>query len=248
MKTATASAPKPSFSHQMADEEKSMPLGVGDMSPDDSSMDPLAGTTGESRRIRSGSMLIVVVVVIACGGLWFMRTLSHVSGATGAKSDVEKSIESFLGARDTKGNAKVVSGTDPSVLAVLSASYIDKHVPLESVQRNPFILPGENDTAINTTPIAGEDPAQAIARARGARQKEIDAAAAKLMVKSIIMSAQPLANLSGMIVRVGDEIAPEGSDITFRVQSITNDTVMLATDDIALGMHVEVPVSMRRDK
>lgn len=247
MKTATTSAPKPSFSHQMADEEKSMPLGVGDMMPEDSTlMDPLAGTS-ETRRIRSGSMLLVIVVVIACGGLWFMRTLSHVSGATDAKSDVEKSIESFLGARDTKGNAKVVGGTDPGVLAVLSASYIDKHVPLESVQRNPFILPGENETAISA-PIPGEDPAAAVARARGARQKDIDAAAAKLTVKSIIMSSQPLANLSGMIVRVGDEIAPEGSDITFRVQAITSDTVMLATDDIALGMHVEVPVSMRRDK
>lgn len=224
-----------------------MPLGVGDMPTDEQSMDPLAGA-GETRRFRSSSIVIVVVVLVACGGLWFMRSLSHVAGATGSPSDVELTIEKFLGGRDSKGNAKVVKGaSDASVLAVLSQSYTEEQVPLENVQRNPFILPGESDNKI-VAAVTGDDPAEVVARARGARQKDIDAAAAKLAVKSIIMSTQPLANISGMIVRVGDEIAPEGSDITFRIQSITADTVTLVTDDIALGMHVEVPLSMRRDK
>lgn len=246
MKPTTNATPKPTFSHQAAEDDRTMPLGIGDGGADQT-LDPLAGA-GEARRFRSGSLLLVVVVVIACGGLWFMRSLTHVSGATGEKSDVENAIEKFLGGRDSTGEAKVVAGrSDPRVLDVLNESLEGKFVPLESVQRNPFILPGENDSKI-VAPISADDPAEVVARARSLRQQDIDAAAAKLAVKSIIMSNQPLANISGMIVRIGDEIAPEGSDITFRIQSITADTVTLVTDDLALGMHVEVPLSMRRDK
>jgi hypothetical protein len=79
------------------------------------------------------------------------------------------------------------------------------------------------------------------------RQKDIDQAAANLQIKSIIMSNNPLANISGMIVRIGDEIAPEGFDITFRVQAITADTITLVSDDLALGMHVETQLTMRRE-
>lgn len=225
-----------------------MPLGVGDMPTDEAMTDPLSSGTGEGRRLRSGSLLLVAVVAIAGGGLWFMRSLSHVSSATGAVTDVEKSIEGFLSNRDSKGNAKVVGNrSEEEVLRVISESYSSKFVPLESVQRNPFILPGEQESKV-VTPITGDEPADVLARARTQRQKDIDSAASKLTIKSIIMSNNPLANVSGMIVRVGDEIAPEGSDITFRIQAITSDAVTLVADDLALGMHVEVPLSMRRDK
>lgn len=243
--TSTTSTPKASYTP--ADEERSMPLGIGDSNGEDQSLDPLAGA-GESRRFRSGSLLLVVVVVIACGGLWFMRSLSHVSGATGEKSDIESAIDDFLGKRDSQGEVKVVAGRpDPKVLQVLNESIEGKFVPLQSVQRNPFILPGENDGPIAAV-VSDGDPQEAIARARTQRQADIDEAASKLVVKSIIMSSQPLANISGMIVRIGDEIAPEGSDVAFRVQAITADTVTLVTDDLALGMHVETQLSMRRDQ
>jgi hypothetical protein len=247
VKTQTSSTPKPQFTHQMADEEKSMPLGVGEPAADDAVLDPLAGAT-ESRKFRSSSLIVVVVVVIACGGLWFMRSLSHVAGATGVKSDVEQTIEKFLGTRDTKGNAKSPNGTDPNVLAVLSESFTKDQVPLENVQRDPFVLPGEGDMLPTTPVITGDSPERVLARARQTRQREIDETASRLSLKSIIMGHNPLANISGTIVRLGDEIAPEGSEVTFKVSAITSDSVLLVSEDLALGMHVEVPLSMKRDQ
>jgi len=242
VKTNTAAAaPKPTFSHEMAEDDKTMPLGTGEMN-EDAVLDPLAGA-GEARRFRSGSFIIVIVVVIACGGLFFMRKLSHVAAATDTKNDMEKTIDTYLSGR------KTVKGSQADPLAVLSASYVDKHVPLEAVKSNPFILPGEGEVETPIVPQAsGETSEQAMARARANRQKDIDTAAGRLVVKSIIMSTNPLANISGTIVRVGDELDPEGSDVIFRVGAITADGITLIAEDLALGMHVEVPLSMRRDK
>ncbi len=247
MKPNPNASSNPAFTAPSGDDERSMPIGVGDMNGEDAAFDPLAGAS-DSRRFRSGSIVLVIVIVIAGGGLWFMRSLSNVSGAAGAISEIEKSIEGFLSSRDPKGNIKAAkSRGEADVLRVINESYSDKFVPLNSVQRNPFILPGENESKI-VTPITGDEPAEVLARARVQRHREIESASSRLSVKSIIMSNSPLANVSGMIVRVGDEIAPEGSEVTFRVMAITADTVTLVTDDLALGMHVEVPLTMRRDR
>ncbi len=245
VKTPSPSAPKPTFTHELAGDDKSMPLGVGDMSAEDQVLDPLAGT-GESRRFNAGSIIIVVVVAIACGGLWFMRSLSHVSTASAAKTDAEQDIEDFLGQRDSKGNPKGGDGK-AGVLQVLSSSYTGLQVPLESVKSNPFILPGEDGTKSTGPVFTGDSPEQAMARAREQRQKDFATAFERLTLKSIIMSSQPLANISGMIVRQGDVLSPENSDVTFRVERISNDSVMLIASDIALGMNVEMSLSMRRD-
>lgn len=248
MKPTPSNSTKPTFTHEMSDEDKTMPLGVGDAAPEDQGLDPLAGA-GEARRLRSGSLLLVVVVVIACAGLWFMRSLSHVSAAGSGKNEIEKSIEDFLGAREKKqGKDSGKNGTDPGVLAVLSASYKDRQVPLDSVKQNPFILPGEGDTPAVVTTVKTPNSDAAMAQARAARQKDIDAAAGRLTIKSIMFGSQPLANISGTIVRIGDEVTGENSDVTFRVTTITSDTVTLVAEDLALGMHVEVPLSMHHDK
>jgi hypothetical protein len=246
VKTPSTPGPKPTFSHELSADDKSMPLGVGDMSAEDHVLDPLAGT-GETRRFKNSSIIIVVVVVIACGGLWFMRSLSHVTASTEAKSEVEQDIEKFLGQRDSKGNPK---GADAkaNVLKVLSSSYTDRQVPLDSVPCNPFIFPGE-DGVKSTGPVyTGDSPEVAMARAREQRQKDFAAALERLTLKSVIMSTQPLANISGIIVRQGDELAPENSDVTFRVEKIATDEVTLMASDIALGLNVEMSLSMRRDK
>jgi hypothetical protein len=247
VKTPPTAAPKPTFTHELANSDKSMPLGVSDMTPEDVVLDPLAGA-GESRRFKAGSVIIVVVVVIACAGLWFMRTMSHVSIAAAAKStDAEQDIEKFLGQRDAKGNPK--GGNNASVLQVLSSSYTDQQVPLESVKANPFILPGEGGPKMSAPVYVPTDNSEmAMARARESRQKDFTDALERLVLKSVIMSSQPLANISGQIVRQGDEISPENSDVTFRVERINNDEVTLVASDVALGLNVELTLAMRRDK
>ena len=103
MKTPPTAAPKPTFTHELANSDKSMPLGVSDMTPEDVVLDPLAGA-GESRRFKAGSVIIVVVVVIACVGLWFMRTMSHVSIAAAAKStDATKRMTIWMESRPITG-------------------------------------------------------------------------------------------------------------------------------------------------
>jgi hypothetical protein len=246
VKNSSTSAPKPTFTHELVDDDKTMPLGVGDASAEDQALDPLAGT-GEARRFKTGSILIVVVVAIACGGLWFMRSLSHVSAATSGKSEAEQTIEEFLVQRDSKGNPKN-GGNSSAVLEVLRDSYIDRQVPLEDVQKDPFLLPGEGEIGPVGPIDTGESTDKVLAKARVARQQEIAAAAERLELKSVMMASQPLANVSGMLVREGDELSPEGSEVVFRVQKIESDSMLLLASDIALGLNVEVPLTMRRDK
>jgi hypothetical protein len=77
----------------LQDDEKTMPLGLG--MGEQSGLDPLA-SAGSGRKLSAGSLIIAIVVVIACGGLWLMRTLSQVSASTGTSAEAESTIEKFL--------------------------------------------------------------------------------------------------------------------------------------------------------
>ena len=246
MKTPSTPGSKPTFTHELASDDKSMPLGVRDMNPEDAALDPLASAS-DGRRFKAGSIIIVVVVVIACGGLWFMRTMSHVTIASAAKDSAEQDIEKFLDQRDAKGNPK--NAGNAGVLQVLSSSYTEQQVPLEQVKANPFILFGEGGPkATGPVYVPTDNTEMAMAHAREARQKDFTDALERLTLKSVIMSSQPLANISGQIVRQGDEISPENTDVSFRVERINTDEVTLVASDVALGLNVEMTLSMKRDK
>lgn len=230
--------------------DKTMPLGVGGF-PDDAALDPLANVS-EGRKFNAGSFVIVIVIIVACGGLWFMRSLSKVSAVTGATSDVEASIESFLKTfkvdKSLPGGQKsstALAQTDASVLAVLSGSYTERQVPLSGVQRDPFVIYGEAPVAIGTTTDAA---AGSFAHRRQEKLALFEKAATRLDLKSILLSSRPLANISGKIVRLGDEFVSPMDDVAFRVAEITKDSVTLIGEDPTLNLTVPVTLLLKREK
>jgi hypothetical protein len=224
------------------DAERSIPLGVG-AAVDDSALDPLVTAT-ESRKLKAGSFVLILVVIMACGGLWFMKTLSKVSASSGANRDIEASIEKFLsgmkGNDTTKagGNSNALNSGDVNVLAVLSGSYTEKQIPLDGVQRDPFILFGD-DVPVGST--VGDD-SSSVARRRG----EIERAATQLELKSVLMGTQPLANIGGKIVRRGEEIVLQPDNIAFRVVEITKESVTVLGEDARLNLSVPFTIFLKR--
>jgi hypothetical protein len=233
------------------DEAKTMPLGVGDFAAEDgmAALDPLAG--GSSRRkISAGSFVIVFVIACAAAGLFFMRALTRVSTSASGVSEVELTIEKFLislkpGAGDAAQPLKPLK--DENVLKVLNESFTEQQIALEDVQFNPFILPGEEDEP-RVVP-QGDDPAEnERARLASDRKMKMEEAGARFQLKSVIMGSDPLANVSGKIVRVGDVIGTDKPDIEFTVTAVTSSSVVLLAEDRRLGVSVELTLRIKRNQ
>lgn len=222
--------------------QANMPIGVGDFTADDAALDPLAGSeTGP--KFRAGTILLVLVVLIAGAGLWFMRKVGSVSASTAKRNDLEKAVESFLASRNAPGGASAqqpgfLSQSD-GVLTVLSESYTQRQVPLDSVQRDPFVIFAE--TAVK--PGNDGNESQRIRE----RRAQIDQAAAQVQLKSIIMSSEPMAHVGGKICRVGDTFVAQPHNVTFRVTGITSGAVSMTGEDTAIGVSVPVTVQLRRN-
>lgn len=233
----------------IVDDEKTMPIGVGgEFGEETANLDPLAGA-GTGKKFGNGSLIIVLVIAVAVGGLWGMRKLTRVNAATNSNTEVEMTIEKFLGAltgSDSKPRAdsQKPAGQD-GVLDVLKETYTQRQVPLTDVQRNPFILYGE--TFVTASPDVHADSGDfARAKQRSDRQEEFERGASALHLKSVIMGSDPLANVSGKIVHPGDEITSPAGDVAYRVTKITADAVTIIAEDKALDLTVEVVLTIKR--
>jgi hypothetical protein len=233
------------FTGAVDDDAKKMPFGAGEQI--EAGIDPLANVA-ERKKLNTGSLVIVFVIVLAAAGLWSMRKFSHVSGASGRSSDVEAEINKFLQA--WKGeSASRTSTTAPStaltssdtVLSVLAGTYTQRQVPLTDVQRNPFILPGDN--LPTAAPV--DDGSKALAKRQADRKAQIEQAASHLQLKSIIMGSVPLANISGKLVHKDDNLVIDDK-VTFRVVSIATDSITLVVDDVPLDLSVAITLNLKR--
>jgi hypothetical protein len=207
-------------------------------------IDPLANVA-ERKKLNTGSLVIVVVILLAAAGLWSMRTFSRVSGANGRSSEVETKINDFLkswkGTGSTPTPGTPVLANPDAVLSVLSETYTQRQVPLTDVQRNPFILPGDN----SPTPTATDDGSKALGKRQADRKAQIERSASQLQLKSIIMGSTPLANISGKLVHQDDDLAADDK-VTFHIVAITADSVTLVVDDIPLDLSVAITLNLKR--
>ena len=235
---------------QMSDdnEPQQMPLGVGgdDFGGDDG-FDPLAGAEAKSK-INTGAVLIALVVAIAAGGLFVMRTLAKMNNIATADSTTEEKINAFLnvltgnGANQGDNNSVLVDG-DESALHVLRETYTDRQVPLDNVQRNPFVI--DETRAVAPTPGNPQGAAPSAEQRRTAMEQRFRAAGKHLKVDSTLLGSTPLANINGEIYRVGDVLYNEMEDVSLKIVKIESKQVHLVGIDAALGL--EVPVILNID-
>jgi hypothetical protein len=207
-----------------------MPLGIGDFESD-LLPDPLAGAE-EGQKLSTGTILIVVVIIVAAVGLFSMRKLSQMSFPGTESTSIEDSIEMLIkGIIDPEASSLPAVEDDP-LLRSLNQKYSELQVPWDNVQGDPFVLFGGSEkTPKGTTPDDDDDD-------REARRAEIKAmfedAASQLKLKMVVLGAPSMANVNDKIVRIGDSITVETGDgmVEFEVTAIESDSVkVLARDE-----------------
>jgi hypothetical protein len=163
----------------------------------------------------------VLVVVVAAGGLFFMRSLAKVTVAA-TSADDERMLEEFLNERGEVDAASSISALRNSTLEVLTESYAERQVALNEVQKNPFELPTDEVDPDVPNVRTGETETERILKAKVAAFEQ---AASRLQLKSVMMGSNPVANISGNVVSTGDYVSQEG--IRFEVTEITSNTATL---------------------
>lgn len=229
-------------------DERVMPLGVGGFEGEGGAGD---ASSPPARRFGSGTILLIALVLLAAGGLYSMRSIARaVASSKSSDTGIEKTIESFLnslaGRTDLDASRSIIGSAEAGAGDVLLDNRTDRQVPLDGVQKNPFVLPVEDKPA--TTVAAPKAPADndaaEAARLEAARQDarvNFDKAAAKLMVKMIM---RDMANVSGRVVRVGDIIADARSDIEFTVVEITRDAVVIRGERPDIGLTHDITLRL----
>lgn len=235
-------------------DDASMPIGIGGMDGGDAidGADAFGDIDGEEKRkLNSGALLLVGVVVIAIVGLFSMRTLTRASAAGDGPTEVEQSIESFLTLlQDSKSGEPTprdfqLGADEAAVLDILNESYASRQVALAHVQRNPFIIFEESGKPDAPSSSRGPDP---MVRKRQDRQSLFEQAAGRLEVRSVLMGTTPLATINNTIVQVGGTIVAEPENVTFRVLSISTDSVKVIAEDTELKVKHETTLSIDRDR
>lgn len=229
--------------------EATVPLGTGAFEAEDGDLDLLDGS---AKKRRTGPLVLIAVVVLAVGGLFCMHALSKITAAVRGDTSIEKTIDRFLSSvtRSQAGRSSQSAGelvrSHRAVVDVLSDDYTALQIPLTAVQFNPFVIQRDSQLVHQAVPDARDEESRRLERSRAKRREQIESAGHSLRLKSVIMGSVPLANLSGLIVRVGEVVPIETEGIEFRVTSITHDSVTLTANEPSLKLKVEVVLELNR--
>ena len=231
--------------------EATKPLGIGAFEAEDGDLDLLDGS---AKKRRTGPLVLIAVVVLAVGGLFCMHTLSKITAASRGDTAIEKTIDLFLNSvtksqagRSSKSASELVR-SHRAVVDVLSDDYTALQIPLIDVQFNPFVIQRDAQPVHQAVSDPGDDESRRLERSRAKRREEIENACNSLRLKSVIMGSVPLANLSGLIVRLGEVVPIETEGIEFRVTSITHDSITLTANEPSLKLKVDVVLELNRGR
>lgn len=175
-------------------------------------------TIAAVRRTKLGSLaLLGIVVGVSVVLVFAMRKLGVSQKLDLPDIKIDYPIE--------QADMSVIRKDHEKLIRQLNRTGDVVQVPLEQVQMNPFALPME--TTATTTPVKpGTSPEDLAAKARTAKEKEIEAKLKSLKINSILSSGRvPVAQISGQVVRVGDLIGE-----LFIVGKIEGRTVTLVSD------------------
>lgn len=235
----------------LASEATTVPLGTGTFAAEGGDLDLLDGS---AKKRRTGPLVLIAVVVLAVGGLFCMHALSKITAASQGDTAIEKTIDLFLSSvtKSQGGGSSQSAGelvrSHRAVVDVLSDDYTALQVPLADVQFNPFVIQRDARPVHQAVPDSGDDESRRLERSRAKRREEIENACHSLRLKSVIMGSVPLANLSGLIVRVGEVVPIETEGIELHVTSITRDSITLTAKEPSLKLKVDVVLELNRGR
>jgi hypothetical protein len=207
---------------------QTMPLLGGTMNPDQA-MDldaELPVNVGGGRR---WTLLVGLVFVIAAGSLYLMRKTQTELFAGEAAAELESKIDEALA-----GNliaAKDDAQNTDEIVSMFSTDPARQQVPLQYVQRNPFILPTPPPTEAPAEPAAPSPTDEAQRRAQ--RVAELKMEIARLKLQTVMQGRFPMAIINGEIVKVGQKLG------SFRIDKITERSVELSAGEYQVTLHME---------
>lgn len=223
-----------------------------DFTPDPG-LDPLAGATA-GRKLSGGTIIIIAVILSAVAGLFSMHKLSKLTADVTLPSNVEKTVDDFfkrIEPADGTTPGQIAPAAD-KVLGVLTDTYSERQVPLRDVQRDPFIISEPEATAPtpgpDVTPLPDNNRKQREwERKREELRETMEADGAKIIVKSIMGGARPMALIGGQIVVVGDVVTAKNTSTEFTVEAISSGSIDLVATDEAFQLTVHVTALLQRD-
>ena len=173
------------------------------------------------RRIGQSTVMIIVVAVLAAGGLYLMRLSQGAVDPVAISPEVEAMVDVAIAREQSgKGGTGKLTGlfddTD-AIIAMFTTDSTGRQVPLEYVKMNPFLLP---DYA--PTPTAGQAPTAAVTNKRQKDElTQWQMNVSLLKVELVIEGARSMAMINGQMLKPGNSING------FKVDKITNRAVQL---------------------
>ncbi|MCX5659850.1 MAG: hypothetical protein NTW19_09030, partial [Planctomycetota bacterium] len=184
------------------------------------------------------TVLLLAVLAVAAGSIYLMRLSQTEASTNGASKEVEARIEQAIA---KLMNKDAMSESDPlarknldallekpeQVMSVLNADPSRKQVPLEFVQKNPFMLPTSKVVAAEVDSPATPTRSNEVSRKLIAELKD-------LKLQSVMNGGRtPVALINNQLVQPGQTLG------SFTVKAITGMTVELAADDHTFKLNME---------
>jgi hypothetical protein len=175
-----------------------------------------------------GTLLIVVVFIIAAATLYGMRISQRDEGASAqaktAEAKVDQALAKLAGSTDggTSSIESIFQDTD-KIVSMFSVDLTEHQVPVRYIKKNPFVLPVFHSVRTD------HDDAQAVSamstKAERRRAQELRQELGGLVLQSVMQGVRPVAIISGDLVQPGQQIG------SFTVRAINSLSVELVGDE-----------------
>lgn len=227
-------------SAETSETERAMALMSGVARPEagDGDAEFLDAPPKQGLKLNQSTMLLLVVLLIAGGSIYLMRLSQTEASTNGASKEVEARIEQAIAKLMNKDamaendslsrkNIDSLFERPEHMMDVLNADPSRKQVPLEFVQKNPFMLPSSKAVAAEVS----EGPAPVRTNEISRRiEKELK----ELKLQSVMNGGRtPVALINNQLVQPGQTLG------SFTVKAITGMTVELAIEDKVFKLNME---------
>ena len=210
------------------DEDRQMPLSFED-GKEAITVAPGSG----KKKLGFGAMLFGGVALIAVVSLFSMRAIGRAGAADLPPSEAGALVDTFLKEREGR--------KDEALRADLldADGYMRMQIARDELHKNPFIIPGEEmvlqvKPSVNATKVDSPSAAPAAEDPRPQRgigwEASCAAAAGMVQVQSAMVSSNPsnsMAFVNGQVLRVGETLTINGSNIMFTIKEVAKDGILL---------------------
>lgn len=181
------------------------------------------------KKVSQGTMIILLVVLVAAGSLYAMRIGQGDLSAGGVPTEVMTKIEAALARTSTAStNTVALDRTSmqaafkdtESIVSMFNTDVTKNQVPLEYVKKNPFALPVQAKVEVK---LSADNPGDALRIKE--QQRKLQSEFDKFSLQSVMANARiPVVVIDGQFFKTGQTIG------SFTIAKIHDRGVELVAD------------------